>query len=467
MRLVIFGIGAMYQKYKPRFKKEIEIVALIDNQAEQWGKLVDGVKVYAPEEVKRLKYDAIFLLSVHGLEMRMQLRQMGILQEKIYMMENHIELLCEEEPVCYYGAWREALKKNKGKRILIFSHALTSTGAQNVLYQAVHVLQKNNFQIIVVSKEDGVLRKKLEEIEIPVLIIRDIYAKEKEVEQFVDWADQILVNTLLLYDTVLQLLKYNRRLIWWIHETGTFPYILEDFKYIATNKHVSVYAVSGMVKKIIEKEFEEELGIKELRFGLPQYEWKETLREDTKKIVFAVVGYIGYIKGQDVFLDAIRKLPDLVREKAEFWIVGGGDFLPGEWEVIEKYPCIKVLGEIENTKISAVYSGMDVIVCPSRIEAMSVAVTEACMAGKMAIVSDAAGITEYIEHGKNGFIFQSEQVEELAKWMEWAVEHPALVKEMGEASKEIYKKYFSIDIFEENLLAAVKGEKEDQESSRK
>lgn len=457
MRFVIFGIGNMYQKYKSTFKKDIEITAFIDNQQEKWGKKTDGIMVYAPEELNQLNYDAVFILSVHCLEMRMQLLRIGIPKEKIYMMDNHIELLCEKEPLQYYGKPEEKLYgESCGKKILTFSPALSSTGAQNVLYYTVCTLQKNNFQMIVVSKEDGIMRERLVKQGIPVIIMRDIHSRADEVKNLVDWADFIFVNTLLLYDTVFELKNYKKEFIWWIHETGILQYIEDDFKAIEAEEKVSIYAVSPMVIRIIQRQYGGDLRIKELKYGLPQYERKKRDRTPESKVIFAVIGYIGYIKGQDVFLEAVDRLPDDVREKAEFWIVGGGILSEKYKKMTERYSCIKVLGEVENTKICEIYSEIDAVVCVSRVEAMSVAITEGCMNGKTPIVSDAAGIAEFIENRKTGFVFESEDIDGLTEIMKQVIADPEMAERIGMASKGIYNNYFSMDIFERNLLAAIK-----------
>ena len=224
-------------------------------------------------------------------------------------------------PMHCYGILHQ---ESSGKRVLIFSHALSSTGAQNVLYQVCDVLRKNDFQVTVVSKSDGILRERFIEIGIPVIIIRDIYSKKKNIDELVAWSDMIFVNTLLLYDTVYELSNYNKKLIWWIHESGELDYIQEDFELIEKKENVSIYSVSPLVRRMIWKKYSEKLKIESLLYGIPQYDTQvvKTIRQE--KMIFALIGWIGYIKGQDIFLSAVNQLSATIREQAEFWIVGGG-----------------------------------------------------------------------------------------------------------------------------------------------
>lgn len=449
MRFVIFGTGKMYQENKLNIRKDAEIVAFIDNMPDKWGQEIDGIKVYAPEELNHLDYDVIFIMSIHWLDMQQQLRSMGIPKDKIYTLDNHIEILCERENVQYYG---KISVETSGGKVLVFSHAMTSTGAQNVLFYAVDAMKRMGYQIVIVSKSDGVLRERLVGIGIPVVIIRDIYSRRAEIEHLIMWADVLFVNTLLLYDTVMEVSNYNKKLIWWIHETGIIKY-LEDFRYIVSKEYVSVYVVSPLVKRLLQQAFGEDLRLKEMIYGLPYYEI--TKRTEKEKMIFAIIGWIDYTKGQDIFLDAVDRLPAYIRRKTEFWIVGAGKFARDEMEIIKKYSCIKLVGEVENAQMSEIYKNIDVVVCASRAEAMSVAVTEGCMTEKLVIVSNAAGITEFIKHKETGLIFESGNANELAAWIEWAVVHREEAEKIGIASKVIYENNFSMELFEKNIVEAV------------
>ena len=73
---------------------------------------------------------------------------------------------------------------------------------------------------------------------------------------------------------------------------------------------------------------------------------------------------------------------------------------------------------MDHAEIARVYEMTDVLVCPSRKESMSVAVAEAMMHAKPSIVSDAAGISAYIDNYNEGIIFKSGNSAELKKAMD-------------------------------------------------
>ena len=453
MKVVIFGTGKFYQKYKNSIKKNIELIAFIDNDPEKWGTMLDGIMIYPVSDLDKLEYDIVFLLSASHLVMKRQLWTLGVPRNKIYSM-NCLGFLCDlGESAQWFGTLPVEYQR---KKILVFSHALTSTGAQNVLFQAIQVLKKHNFEVVVVSGTDGVLRNRFQKLDVPVVLIRNVYAENEEIIQLCEWADLVVVNTLLLSETVLELIKFEKPLLWWIHETGYLKYIdLEDFSEIEKNSEVSIYVVSPLVRRKITEYYGMDFNLQELNFGLPDYGEENTTCVKSDKMVFAHIATIDYIKGQDLFLQAISNLPEYIREKTEFWIVGPGVLPEDLLNLSKQYECVKIKGEIDNTQMEELYRTVDVVVCASREEALSVVVVEGCMTLKASIVSSAAGIVDFLEHEKTALIFESGNAEELTSRIKWAVEHKEEVKRIGENARRVYDTYFSLKIFEEKLLAAI------------
>ena len=61
-------------------------------------------------------------------------------------------------------------------------------------------------------------------------------------------------------------------------------------------------------------------------------------------------------------------------------------------------------------------------------------------------------MADYIINGKNGFVIPNEDIDQLSKLFSWVIEHKDNAKKIGCASKEVYDQYFSLNIFERNLL---------------
>ena len=77
---------------------------------------------------------------------------------------------------------------------------------------------------------------------------------------------------------------------------------------------------------------------------------------------------------------------------------------------------------------------------------------EAMMHEVPVIVSDIAGVAEYIHSGDDGFIVKTLDVNELKEKIEWAITHRDELRKMGSKARKVYEDSFSFKVFEENLL---------------
>ena len=97
------------------------------------------------------------------------------------------------------------------------------------------------------------------------------------------------------------------------------------------------------------------------------------------------------------------------------------------------------------------YEKADCIISPSRDDPMPVVLTENMRIGNICMCSTATGTSSYIENGVNGFVFESENIEEIAKQIMYVVDHKNQLFNIGENSRKIYEDNFSRTVFEENI----------------
>jgi glycosyltransferase involved in cell wall biosynthesis len=72
---------------------------------------------------------------------------------------------------------------------------------------------------------------------------------------------------------------------------------------------------------------------------------------------------------------------------------------------------------------------------------MPVSLLEAMNAGLLVISSRVGGVPYMINEDKNGLLFQSDNADELAEKMRWALEHPEEVKQMIAQAQANVQKY--------------------------
>jgi len=155
-------------------------------------------------------------------------------------------------------------------------------------------------------------------------------------------------------------------------------------------------------------------------------------------------------KGFDILFEAFSKLDD----RFVLLIIG----IPKEHqnEVREyaqsfniKFDKIIMPGFIDN--VFEYYKAMDIFLLPSRSEGFSLALLEAAAAGLPIIASNIPGNDEFIEHKKNGLLFNISSPDELKRCIMELVENKRIATEYGESAKKYFDDEFRIKRYSEKL----------------
>ncbi|MGH3144305.1 MAG: glycosyltransferase family 4 protein [Rubrobacter sp.] len=148
------------------------------------------------------------------------------------------------------------------------------------------------------------------------------------------------------------------------------------------------------------------------------------------------VGFIGTLgphKGCDLLVRAFKNLPP--RLDATLTVYGNlerfKDFVSGLRGLAGDDERIEFAGTFPPQEIGRVLSGIDVLVVPSRwYENTPLVVYAAFAAGVPAVATDLGGLTEVVEHEKNGLLFGLESVEDLASQLRRLIDEPGLLGEL-------------------------------------
>ena len=139
-------------------------------------------------------------------------------------------------------------------------------------------------------------------------------------------------------------------------------------------------------------------------------------------------------KGQDLILETLA-LPAWRNRPISVSFVGSGGMerslrrLAARLGVEEK---VTFRGQMDS--IESVWAEHHALLLPSRYEGLPLALVEAMLCHRMAIVTDVAGHTEVVEDGLHGFVASAPKVEALADAMERAWQHRSEWREMGLAA---------------------------------
>ncbi len=335
-------------------------------------------------------------------------------------------------------------KNKKVKKIVLFSHELTYTGAPLSLLKAAECLKNQGYQIVIISLKDGLLATEFKKI--GKVIISANLNKSCLIASFCDFA---IINTITLYNEY-NALKNLIPTVWWIREPVR---LLEDNNSMRLSfmNADNIYTMSEFSR---DEYLPYNSKVKIIKHGIKDYYHHVHMKTD--KFIFAVIGTIGKRKGQDVFIEAVKLINRKMKEKCEFHILGypyDKKFYSNLIEKVHKEAHIEFIKPIDDfDSMIRYYENISCAVVPSREEPTSRVALEAMMMGRPAIVSDHVGAKYVLKEGENGYTFPSENAQELALCIEKMVNnlenHP---EQIEKSCREAYLRNNSIKAYSDAL----------------
>ncbi|GAB5409663.1 MAG: hypothetical protein BalsKO_20280 [Balneolaceae bacterium] len=181
-------------------------------------------------------------------------------------------------------------------------------------------------------------------------------------------------------------------------------------KAISTNKNLKVISPGVNLKEM---------------FPLPEIDkLKDKYDIPSDKIILLLAGNSIKRKGFDIFLEALNQLNFTVRKKIFTVMLTNGPLRTSYEEFIKVESLdesLRLIDKVPPKVLNEYYNISDVFIFPSREEPLGLVGIEAMASGTIVIGSNVGGIKEFIQDGKTGFIFQSENSDALAKKIEKVV----------------------------------------------
>jgi len=195
--------------------------------------------------------------------------------------------------------------------ILLATHELSLTGAPFILLETGKLLLGMGWKVAMLSPTDGLLRSACLEAGIPV------YVTNGYLEKLPVKADFCICNTFLMHRFYMRW-RFELPVMWWIHEMLVSRVVCEPL--LLAMKYASeLYVPSELTRKYL-------LAYSDNVRVLPQPLTDCGCVPAPKrggKFRVAVIGSLCERKAQDVFIEAVRLLPERLKAGAEFEITGG------------------------------------------------------------------------------------------------------------------------------------------------
>lgn len=459
-KIIVFGVGTFFANHKKTLTElgNIKIIAFIDNNSHLWGKQMDGIPICSPECGIQMNYDFILIMAAKVIEIKNQLLNMGVEAGKVFFYEQY--MAAREK-----GKAEIFLSDNysgKGKKVLIIVPELGYSGVPIMALNTALAVKNMGYQVFLAAFfGDDEYMTNARKMGISIMLMKSLMIPDQSTLEMLCEFSCIIVNSIGMENLVSELSKH-KRICWWLHNAKQVYREVFD-KYGKINEsdleNVLVYAVSRVAADNFCACFPK-TNVNILNGGIPdKASGEENRKRKDNNLIFAIIGYTSWIKAQDIFVEAIQKIPEHLKKKAHFWIIG--KWGKGKYEEIlegKLKDCagIEKKGELKGQKMLEAYENIDVVVNCSRDETLSLVAIEGMMHKKVCIVSEAAGIADFVRDKENALICKKEDSEDLCRQISWVIEHENELQEIRKNARETYERNFSMKAFENQLSYVLK-----------
>lgn len=350
-------------------------------------------------------------------------------------------------------------------KTLLVLHEFSLTGAPRAtLYLARALFAVSGIRPVVIAPSDGPIRAEFEQEGFPARVDPTLFeAQIASPENFalVSGFERVIVTPLAAFPFVRHFKGAAKRLTWWIHEEEKgFAYIADNFSSDLASLFDACDAVWLGSPLCFQpaSHYAQREKLHLLLYGCDDISLPNRT-DPSGHMVFTLVGSVEPRKGQDLFLDAIERLPPELRSKAVFRIIGSpyNDWSAGFHEKIcaraRLIPEVECIPNMPFQRLLEQYSATDVVVSASRADPMPISITQGLMFAKACLCSSAIGHAHLLEDGNDGLIFANESAAALADKMAWLLQNPDRLPMLGAAGRKVYEKHFLMTAFINNVSA--------------
>jgi glycosyltransferase involved in cell wall biosynthesis len=368
-----------------------------------------------------------------------------------------------------------------GRRVLVCTHQLNLGGAQLYLQDLLaELVRQREIEPTVVSSLDGVLRKDLEAIGIPVHIsslvpLDDLSSHVGRVEELATWAEGrefevAFVNTATAFtfpwaEAAAQL---GIPAVWAIHESfpppvlwgNVSPAIRRRAEAALAGAELAIFEAEA-TRRLFEPPLREghglvlpyglDLGpIDATRAGLNRAGKRRELGVDEEAELVLCVGTVEPRKAQLPLAQAFGRIAD-DHPRAKLVFVGGRD--DADTEALEGFIEASELGrQIEVVHVTPDvqdwYAIADLLVCASDIESLPRTVLEAMAYQTPVLATSVFGLPELIEDGVTGWLCEPKDMPALAAALDRALSSSAEERrEIGQAARRLVERRHALDAY--------------------
>lgn len=315
----------------------------------------------------------------------------------------------------------------------------------------IHVITSLDKSLPKGSAEDGIYVHAFKTPKIPIFRTFFYYIKSfiaiKKIAP-----DIVHVQTIILAPSGL-LVKKFLHIPYIVYGRGSDVYLPWRFKDLISKpmiKHAdSVIALTDDMKRAIQRIHDREVFVIPNGINLERFESlsKERMRkrlhirDDENICIF--VGSLRPVKGAIYLIEAMKIIADK-NTNTRLFIVGDGEerkYLENRSRDLNIDRYVNFVGQVPNEEVPWYMVSGDIFILPSLSEGFPVAVLEAMASGLPVISTNLGALHEFVKDGKNGFLAEPKNPEQIADKILMLLEDDELRERMSKENKEVVKRY--------------------------
>ncbi|MBE6096658.1 MAG: glycosyltransferase family 4 protein [Schwartzia succinivorans] len=450
MKCAIFGTGKYAEVFSSLLNKN-DICCYIDNDINKQGKEFNWKKIVAPNEIDYSNVDYIIVMVLKDKGIKSQLIGLGVDEKKIISYKEIGNKLGLHIYINSCGHQIDIKQwKFPEKKLLLMVHELSRTGVPVAAMHLAELLKELGYGVVIGSLRNGSIAGELQDRNIPYIGNLEAFYYCDDFKEFINSFDGVIMGTLAVSKFAVNFKFYRNPIFWWINETH--ENFFENYK-LSEHQDNIFYLADGDKTVKMFKTYYPEREVSNLYYYLPEEDERNSAVSN-EKICFGMVGSHVRRKGQDVLVAAIKRIPDEIRKNMVFYIIGpeNGSYTK-EWKTqADMIPEIKMIGELSQSELKRMYSEFDVLICPSRDDTVPIVVTQAFQNSIPCIVSNQVGQSMYMKNDYGGYVFESENTEQLSDAIVSMYNNKEKRARQGREGREIFEQYFSKNAVKQEVI---------------
>lgn len=208
---------------------------------------------------------------------------------------------------------------------------------------------------------------------------------------------------------------------------------------------------SDFVKNSLVTHNIDECKIRKIPYGVNINHFTVLNHKENSPLKLIYVGGISYRKGIHRLLEEISTFSC---SQVQLYLAGAYDSTSSLYLKYKDFKNIHFLGFVTRDRLNAAYNEANVFVLPSFAEGMAMVGLEALSCGLPLICTKYTGVNDVIIDGKNGFVYDADDMEQLHSIIEWFLKNKSKIQQMSFFARETALNY-TWEIYHKNVSNAI------------